>query len=233
MTTPLTTLPHDPLLDLDPWVGQRQASFRFALTDGVSGLNLGDIHPIFGASLSHDTTRTIKRQLSLQLGAADTAAVNPLRDRVNAFMVFPGGAEYPLGRYMFTDSSREVFTAGKLSNVSLNDEMFLVDQEIVASINGRNRSVFSIVQEILTGLDVTYDAEPSPFVSAESWGIGSSRGQILEALAVSGDWFSPWFGNDTQLHLIRSFDPFTRVPDFDFDAGNQVMREGSSKLTTC
>jgi hypothetical protein len=221
----LTTFGHDPLLDLEPWVGQRQASFRFNLVDGVTGENLGEIHPIRSATLTHDTTRTIKRQLNLQLGVADTAAVNPLRDRVLPYMTFPSGAEYPLGRYMFTDASRELWTSGRLGSMALNDEMFLVDQQIEAGIDGIGKSLTGVVTETLTGLPVVLDMEPSPFTSAEAWAIGANRGSILESVAVSGDYFSPWFGNDGKLHMIRTFDPATRYPDFDWDVGNQVIRD--------
>lgn len=221
----LTTFGHDPLLDLDPWVGQRQASFRFNLVDGVTGENLGEIHPIRSASLTHDTTRTIKRQLSLELGVTDTAAVNPLRDRVLVYMTFPNGTEYPLGRYMFTDASRELWTSGRLGSMALNDEMFLVDQQIELGIDGVGKSLTSIVSEVLAGLPVILDMEPSPFTSTEAWPIGANRGSILESVSVSGDYFSPWFGNDGKLHIIRTFDPAVKYPDFDWDTGNQVMRE--------
>lgn len=229
----LTTLPHDPLLDLDPWVGQRQCTFRFDLSNGLTGEKLGQITPLLGASLTHDTTRTIKRQLNLSLGVADTAAINAITDRVSVFMVFPNGQEYPLGIYMFTDTSRQVFasapsgihTAGGLANVTLNDEMFLVDQEITIGIDGTGFGVSVVIQNVLNGLPISYTLAASPFISAESWGLGTNRGQILESLSVSGDYFSPWFGNDGQMHFIRTFFPSQQVPAFNFDAGNKVIRE--------
>lgn len=221
----LTMFENDPLLDLAPWVGQRQATFRFALSNSVTHEELGNVTPLRGAQLTHDTTRTIKRQLSLALGAADTAAINPLTDRITVFMVFPSGVEYPLGRYMFTDTSKAVFTTGKLGNVVLNDEMFLVDQQITTGINGVGSPVTSVVETTVKNLGVSLEMESSPYTSMESWGIGVGRGQILESLSVSGDFFSPWFSNDTKLHFIRTFDPAVRIPDFDFDSNNKVIRE--------
>jgi hypothetical protein len=220
----LTTIPLDPLLDLDPWVGQRSASFRFALVNGVTGLHLGDITPIRAALLTHDTSRTIKRQLDLPLGVADTAAINGITDRVDVYMVFPGGVEYPLGRYMFTDFTTQVFTSGRLGRAALTDEMFLVDQQITAGINGVGLNVANVIVNTLSGLPVNLTIEASPFTSSESWGIGTSRGSILEATSISGDWFSPWFGNDGDLHFIRTFDPADKVADLDFDSGNKVLR---------
>lgn len=221
----LTNFPHDELLDLDPWVGQRQATYRFHLLDGVTGENKGDITPLRSAKLTHDTSRTIKRQLTMDLGVFDTSLINTIRDRVLVFMTFPNGSEYPLGRYMFTDSSRQVFTSGRLSNVVLNDEMFLVDQQITAGINGGGKSVSAIILAIMSTLPVSVLLEASNYLSQESYNIGTGRGQILEALALVGDYFSPWLDNNGVMRFIRSFDPATKVPDFDFDSSNKVMRE--------
>lgn len=220
----LTTLDHDPILDLDPWVGQRQASFRFELINGVTGVRLGDLTPLRSATLSHDTTRTIKRQLSIDLGVADTAAVNPITDRILVFMVFPSGAEYPLGRYMFTDASAMVTTSGRLGSMVLNDEMFLVDQEITEGILGTGFSIVNLITQTLEGLPITYSIENTVFSSVENWGIGSSRGQVLESLAVTGDYFSPWFDNNGVLKFIRTFSPAESLPDFDWDNSNKVIR---------
>jgi hypothetical protein len=222
----LTNYAHDPLLDLDPWVGQRSASYRFALTNAVTGEHLGDIHPMRTARLLHDTTRMVKRTLSLDLGVADQAAVNPISDRVSVYMVFPNGTEYPLGRYMFTDNTRQRFTSGDLGTPNLNDEMFLVDQQITAGIDGFGLGVSQVIQDTLVNLPIIYQLEPTAFQCAEAWGIGQHRGSILEALAVSGDYFSPWFDNNGILQFIRTFNPADRIPDFDFDTGNQVMRSG-------
>jgi len=166
----------------------------------------------------------IKRRLNMPLGVTDTAAVNSITDRINLFMTFPGGVEYPLGTYMWANDTRQVFTSGKLAQPALTDEMLLVDQQITKGINGVGQNVSTVVQNTLTGLPVIFDMEPSPFTSAEAWGIGANRGSILESLSVSGDWFSPWFGNDSKMHFIRTFDPADRMPDLDFDNGNKVMR---------
>lgn len=226
----LTTFPHDPLLDLEPWVGQRQATYRFDLINGVTEEKLGTITPIRTASLSHDTGRTIKRQLSLDLGVADSAAVNPVTDRVLPYMVFPNGAEYPLGRYMWTDHSDLVTTAGRLETSVLNDEMFLVDQELEEPISSDGATADDLIQSVLNELPIQYSVETSPFIVSGSWGTGSNRGQVLEAISVQGDYFSPWFDNNGFMRFIRTFDPATRLPDMDWDEHNKVIR--SSILET-
>lgn len=224
-TGTLTTIPLDPQLDLVPWVGQRSTTFRFARSNGVTGELFDDLHPIRGgASLSHDTTRTIKRQLSLSLGTADTAVIEPLTDRINVYMVMADGTEYPLGRYMFTDDRRQVFTSGELGNIVLNDEMFLVDQQLQTGLNGVDKTVLDTIYEALAGLPVTVKAEPSPFTSMQAWTAGTGMGQAMEALALTGDYFSPWFDNTGDMRFIRSFNPSTSIPDFNFDYGSKVIR---------
>jgi hypothetical protein len=220
----LTNYDHDPLLDLDPWVGQRQATYRFALTNAVTGEILGDIHPIKSATLSHDSSRTTSRTLSMKLGVADQAAVNTVQDRVSVYMTFPDGTEYPLGRYMWTDNTRQEFTSGDLGSPVLNDEMFLVDQAITTGINGVGKALYKVIQLTLEGLPITYTVQWSGDISTEAWGIGQYRGSILQSLAITGDYFNPWFDNTGVLRFIRTFNPSNEIPDFDWDEGNQVMR---------
>jgi len=228
----LTTQPVVKSFDLDECVGQRQATYRFELTDGVTGMRLGDIHPIRAASLTHDTSRTIKRQLGLGLTATDTAAINTLTERISPFMVVPGATnpdhvsgDWPLGRYMFVDESLQMYTSGDLGSEQLFDEMFLVDQEITRGLNVRGLSVAQAVIVTLDGLPVELDAEPSPYTTAEAWGIGAHRGQILEALSLSGDYWSPWFDNVGRLRFRRTFDPAASVPDLDFDLWPRVFAD--------
>lgn len=221
----LTTIPRDPLLDLDPWVGQRQASFRFRVVEAATHKVLGEITPLRTANMSHNTGQTIKRTLQLELGKVDTAAIDPVTDRISVFMVFPNGAEYPLGRFIFSDSNLKQFTSGFLGSYSLSDEMFLVDQEIRTAINGVGVGIPDVITQVVAGLPVTLHIENSPFLARESWGIGTTRGQILEALSVTGDYLSPWFDNNGILRFIRSFNPADRICDLDFDDGNKVLRE--------
>lgn len=245
----LTNFDFDPLLDLAPWVGQRQCTYRFRRINAVTGRDMGDITPVrSGARLSHDTSRLVKRQLVLSLGVADTAAVNPIQDRILPFMVFPNGQEYPLGRFCFTQQSEQVFTSGNLSNIVLNDEMAIVNQQITSSIDAaslaltaspgapqdigssaigianRGSAISRVVAILLAEFDIQAEVEPSPFVVNQAWGPGTTRGQIIENLALAGDYFSPWLDNNGIMQFIRAFNPAKAIPDFDWDAGKQVMR---------
>lgn len=237
--TSLVTSPHSSLLDLDPWVGQRAATFRFDLVDGPTNMRLGEIHPITDQppTLSHDVTRTITRQLSpLLLGVSETRDIDPIRHRVLPIMVLSNGEEWPLGRYMFTDYTQVRFTSGSMSTSTLVDEMFIVDQKTEVAFTSKQtifgqglffiESVDVEIKRLLEELPVTVRAEPTSFSSVGAWQQGTNRGQIVSSLALDGDYFAPWFDNTGELRLIRSFDPANKVPDFDWDSTGQVLRDG-------
>jgi hypothetical protein len=214
------------LLDLDAGIGQRQSTFTFTLIDGVTKGPIATLHPIRTGSLRHDTGLTIKRTLSLTLGVADSALVDPVNNRIDLAMKLQDGSLYPLGRYVFTSASRQQFSSGNINSVNLVDEMFIVDQQIDTAIGGNFQPVPTVIQQVLQGLNVTHTMEGTPFQSSQAWAAGASRGQILGALALAGDYFSPWFDNEGILRFIRSFDPANQPPTFDFDAGNSVTQDG-------
>ncbi len=230
---PLVTDTRSPFLDIAAGVGQMRYTFRFALSDGVTGENLGDLTPIREASLRHDTAMTTKRELTFPLSAADTAAINTLTERVDVFMVIPAApcpdtthGDWPLGRYMWVDEGRRVTTRGKLGTERLTDEMFLIDQQIRTGISAVGLGVPQAILKVVSGLPITkIGIEPCEFVSAEAWGIGAGRGQILESLATSGDYWSPWLDNTGTLRFRRTFDPAKAVVDIDLDAGYQIFRD--------
>jgi hypothetical protein len=226
-------------LDLIDGIGQRSSSFTFELINGVTGAHKRFLTPYSTSppSLSHDTTRTIKRQISnFNLGKEDTAAIVPATDRVLLAMIV-GGKSYPLGGYVFTDFSRRVYSSGKLSNAILMDEMLIVDQELehgfspqlITNFNGSVSSVSLVenaLRTVLQDLPITTSIAPSPFYTIGSWTIGTNRGSVVESLSVDGDYFSPWFSNERVMTFIRAFDPATATPDFDLDAGNSVFGDG-------
>ena len=182
----LTTQPMVPALDLEDFIGVRTATYRFRLFNGITNQDLGDITPyIQGARLSHDVTRTVKRDLSFNLGVEDTDSINPLTDRVEVFMLI-GGLEYPLGRYMFTDDLESLSTGGNQASVQMVDEMFIVDQPLVTSFSNKilngtaSESVQSAILRLLTPLPfLVLDLEASDQNASLTAFAGSRRGQVL------------------------------------------------------
>lgn len=220
-----TLFTEDPLLELVSGIGQQVTSFRFDLLDGVTGQPLAELNPIRSASLSHNTSQTTKRRLTLPLGVRDTALIDPINNRVDVTMLLSDGTEHSLGRYVFMDFPKQQFTSGELSVGQLTDEMIIVDQQAGDSVDGYNTQPEQVINTVLAPFTFPIFLDASPFYLSQSWGPSAYRGQILEAVALTGDYFSPWFGNDRAFHMIRAFDPATAVPRFNFDVGNQVLRE--------
>jgi hypothetical protein len=224
-------------LDLDRSVGQRQATWRFDLVNGVTGMLLGQLHPIIDpAVISHDTTRTIKRQLSVSFGVADSAAIDPIQDRLLVSMVIDG-ASWPQGRYMFTAETSALSTGGTRVAGTLLDEMFLVDQQISTGFPAEaSITVQQAVIELVSGLPlVDVVVAQSPYQAVGSWAPGTTRGQILAALATQGDYQTPWIDSDGAFRMIRMVDAVSAEPTLDFDRGNRVIRDSpavTSDLTT-
>lgn len=224
--------------DLPAGRGQRSCTFAFDLIDAASNQLLGNLQPIQDQIpvLGHDTSRTIMRQVTLGLDAVDTAAIDTIKDRVRIRLVLPDGRIFPLGRYMFTDNTRAPYTANqRQSSVVLMDEMFMVDQprsvgfpDISTQVNNdfAVRDAGQLTQRLLDDFPtVGRLIDGSPYNVPNTWGLGTSSGQVLADLAAFGDYFPAWFGNDEKLHMIRSFDPANRVPSFDWDTYKHVYAE--------
>lgn len=233
-----TNFPEDPLLDMLSYVGQRSCTFKFMLYDFTTGRILRELKPYRESvpTLSHDTSRTIPRQVSnLFFNADDTAALNTVGGRLQIFMIFEGREPYPLGTYLFVDQARIVSTGGLESTVTAVDSMFIVDQELEKAYSAGTydldgnivafKDCEQAAAELLAGLPINFSTEHSPFYTIGVWSAGTNRGSALGDVATDGDYFPPWFDHDNVMRFIRSFDPFAKIPDFDLDTGFRVNRD--------
>lgn len=231
-TVPYTTKDRDRFLDLERGIGVRTWSFEFLHYNGVTGQNYGDLNPyISGAQLQHDTSRTIKRQVSLELDVADTEAINPLTDRIAINMIVRNNTRFPLGKYMFTDNLQRVSTGGNQASVQLLDEMFIVDQQISTAFTASQVNCTNAIVKLLQGIDIPFDIESSPFLADNASSIGTQRGQILETLATQGDYQTPWLDNHGTLRMIRTIDPATAPASIDFDTEKRIIADTITRTT--
>jgi hypothetical protein len=264
---PIVNIDNDPLFDFTTR-GQRSATFRFALED-LTGEQLGAIHPVRNSvpTLSHDTSRSVKRTLTLNFEPATAAIFDPIRHRIRVFMVLEDGREFPLGRYMAANTSEIPTTAGNFASVALVDEMFIVAQPIQTSFSAVTASVSqssdglvygSVYQAIIRllnryllfnpeaewGAEATgttrssvrprgreKNVEGTDHTTTASWQSGAAGTSVLQDLAVSGDYFSPWMANDGTFRMIRAIDPTTIAPQIDFDATATVFRDSITRTS--
>lgn len=213
--------------------GAQECTFRFTLRDAQTDRSLGVLNPYADTVpvLAHDTTRTIKRTLSLRLDTADTAAVNPIKDRVTVELIDCNQTAWPLGRYMFSDYSRALTTRGRRAAPALMDESFIIDQDSEVAFPpgvapGNALSTTYLIEQVLSGFPTIATAvDASPYETANTWAFGTSQFQIVSDLATLGAYFAPWMANDARLHCIRAFDPAAKVPDLDWDRYPHVLAD--------
>lgn len=231
-----TTIAPNVHLDLPAYRGQRVEHFTYQLINGVTNTPIRWLHPDKRQvpALAHNTDQSIKRRLTLTLGVTDTAAINPITDRILPSMIV-GGVTYPLGRYMFTDDTSARSTGGDRGTFTLLDEGFIIDQPLSKAFTAYTSpalktpaNVVFAVTALLTQVNATLlgaSIAPSPYPGGGSWSAGQMRGQILESYATQGDYFPYWMRNDGFFSMIRTIDPALAVADFDFDEGFKVKRD--------
>lgn len=232
LTNTITDQMFGPALGL----GQRVSTFRYQVTDGITGIRLGDVTPLRTTIpvMVHNTQNTIMRTLTgLNFGAADTAAMNPITDRISVFMVMDNvdgtSSEYPVGRYMYSSTNKQILTGGDLAQNSLFDEMFIVDQQLTSSFHALGETVDQAIARLLlplvsSGL-ITYVIDFSGVQAVGAWPAGTSRAKVLSDLCTQGNFFQPWFSNTYEMRIINSFNPALQLPNFDFDNSGVVFRD--------
>lgn len=230
-TVPYVTKPRDQFLDLTRYVGIRSLSYSFLHYNGVTGQTYGDLNPYISAGqLNHDTSRIVKRLLNLSLPVANTAAINPLTDRIALDMVV-NSVPFPLGRYMFTDNLQQVSTGGNEAEVQLVDEMFIVDQQIDTSFSVSGDNVTNAIARLLSGFDLLAEVETSPYGANLSAPIGTQRGQILETLSTQGDYQTPWMDHTGLFRMVRTIDPAAAEASIDFDTDKRIAIDTITRTT--
>ena len=229
--------------DLLPGQSQLNYTFTFVLYDNVTGEFKRTLTPIANTvpQLAHDTTRSIKRQLTLSLGSADIAVINVIRDRVDVALLLTTGVSYSLGSYIFTDETDTLFTSGSLGSLTLMDQEFTLDQPRAvgfppglkndlnagtASATPVSRNCQFLAQLVLQDFpQIQPVLAPTPYDTSNSWSYGTTSLQILTDLALLGDYMSPWIDNDGFFRFLRTFDPAGVLPSFDWDTYPHVYAD--------
>lgn len=223
----LTKLPPNKWLDLPRWRGQRVDHFTFEWLNGITNQTLGWLQPLRDSSppqLSHDTSSSVKRQLSISLGVRDTANIDPITDRIQPWVTIGDDPPWPLGRYMFTDDTESVSSGGNRGTFTLLDEGFAIDQQLSAAFASNSTVDLAIADLVGQVSFIRINVAPTPFTATGTFTAGQTRGQALDAYTTQGDYFPYWMANDGFFRMIRTKDPALEIPDFDLDENPRVNR---------
>lgn len=230
----LTTFPENKWLDLPRWRGQRVDRFRFEWLNGITNQTLGWVEPLRDSQppqLTHDTTQSTKRQLTLSLGVRDTAGIDPVQDRIQPWAIIGSDPPWPLGRYMFADDTDSLSSGGSRGAFTLLDEGFAIDQQLDASYSSTATVDIAVVNLVKQVSFIHFDIEPTNFVATGAFTAGQTRGQALDAYNTQGDYFPYWMANDGFFRMIRTKDPALEVPDFDYDGNPRIIRGSISHVS--
>lgn len=198
------------LLDLE--VRSRREKVQFELVDAV-GRKIGDVHPERKCVISNDATAQIKRKLTgFTLTPSDTAAVNPLTDRVRATWVLDDGSTYPRGVFLFAEASTARLSYGDRLTGTLVDQGLILAQEIDRTVGfDTGTSATTAIRTVLefAGFyNVTVAASTFELGSPVGWPAGQSGttwAKILDDLCAKAGCYPVHF-DDNGTPVVRTID---------------------------
>lgn len=217
----------DQLLTLNP-PRQRADAFRFDLLD-VALQPIGSLQPNRGQAptLTLDTGRTIMRTLTgMFLDVSQTAQVNPLSDRVRAWVILENGSEFPLGVFLFSDDPRKLRSFGSfIDAATLSDQWLILDQQLPEGISfPRNTNLRDALLSVVTAAGIiSLDIESTGQTLKDplSWEIGRRRVEAVQAIAQAAGWVT-YFDNQGTFIARTPPDLATAVPTFTYGPGGVV-----------
>jgi len=229
------------LLTLDG-IGQRAASFRFALLDKQNSLLAPSIDVEAGSapSISNNINRTVKRSMSnFKLPPSVTADVNTLTMRVQPWMRFQDGTEYPCGVFLFGDAVRQLVLSGSVQLADVGEAWWttatMLDQTVTVNQGSRGINFYgpgaSIYDAFVQQLDAAniyeryIDVTDAVFSDWVVWKPNTSRLKVINDLAAMAGFYSLYFDNAgvAQLRKVPAMEAVE--PDFVYAAGLNVYAD--------
>jgi hypothetical protein len=222
-------MPHtNTLLNLEG-ISQRGLGFRFDLLDKDETL-IGEITPFRDAStpvITHDTSRTVMRDMTnLNLSPSDSAAVNPLTERVRPVMVLEDGSEWPFGVFLFADATSAGYSWGNSLNATLVDKGLIIDQPLDHSVsltptNDVRAVIVALIEE--TGVEAIVDTPAVFDGEVMNWPAGTSRAQVITDIGIVIGFMPPWFDHNGVCHVHRTIAPAEMDPVVSYEDGLNIF----------
>jgi hypothetical protein len=209
-------------------IDQRIDSFRFEVLDK----NLTIIGEVgvenSGVTIENNINREIKRQINnLRIPPADGNEINILTDRIRPYMVMQDNSQWPLGVFVFSDSSTIPMTGTVgFSETTLLDQAIELNQPLNRSYAFRpGTNIGTAMERILEASTISqFEVEPGGAVIRGTewvaWPAGTTRLEILNDLAETCGCYSLFFDNTGVARVIE-------VPDL--ASTDATLRYGSTE----
>lgn len=196
----------NPLLDLDPGIGQVACSVRFDICSAASPASLPVIHPPRAdMQIVNNPSAAVKRILrNFEVLPEEADQIDLFRDRVCPKLVLEDGTVWPLGEFLFVTEEFTVATSGRPLRTTLFDQTWLLTLNRVNHFGvqegGDPVSAIAQLAYEVPALDperflIYQDGQVPLLDSPVSWPSGTSRMQMMNELAELAGYFSPYFDN--------------------------------------
>lgn len=216
----------NPLLDLDPGIGEIRAMWRFRVLD--RGLELiGTVKPLAATGISAAVGGSIKRRINgVIFNETDLRDLNLYQDRIQPVYALEDGTEWACGVYLFTDAAKNVGTYTSTMAVTLMDQDYLLDQVTQESFGLPNAgSIVPAVHVLLDQANIVHRIVPESATATVAdpvnWPAGTSRLKIITDLSKLAGWLPPYFDNRGVFVLRQPPDIDRVIPDHTY-APNRV-----------
>lgn len=184
-------------------IGQRQSTFNFYVADRFGNLTGARVYPEMDKppSIDNDSSRTPKRQMSAFTLTADQApTIDLVHDRIVPKMRLEDGSEWPLGLFMFTDSTSAVWSYGQPLTTTLMDQGVILNQAFGGSVSlAAGQQITALMNSLLAALPLAgYVIDPSTNAlgSALTYSSSDTTEKALGDLAVLASMFDTYFDNN-------------------------------------
>lgn len=205
-------IPANPLLDLDPGIGQVASTFRWDIMDDAGGV-LGQIHPEITPvpTMSNDTRSAVYRTVrGVRIRQEEFRHLDPYRDRVRPSMVLQDGTVWPLGIFLISVPSTPEGSIESTTVATLLDRRYQLGQNMPHSYAIPNRgSVYDAMVEVAGFYGLTTGKIEPNFTQVSggpaNWAPDATGTTVMESLAQRCGYFPPHFDHFGDL-VLRSLD---------------------------
>lgn len=218
---------------LNAEVAQRVEGYRYDLLDKHNA-KIGEVYPTRTPSMSNDSSQGVVRRLSnFKLTPTDTAAINVLSDRVQAWMlVGSAGTPYSLGIFLWAQQLVRRMRHGLVGEGALGDQGIILAQPLIAS---RTITAGSLVTDAMRALfdeagvyDVDIDASTATVGSPMTYQGGQpsiTYITVLNDLANMAGFLTPYFLTSGRGRVRLAPDLTTIDPTLTYNAGTRIYNE--------
>ena len=213
-------------------VAQRATSYGFRLLDS-DNQPIGELHPSATntPSITHDTSRFIQRSIeNLLLPPNETRDVNTVSDRIAPYMLLEDGSAWPLGVFLFTETSRPRYSYGsRITGTTVVDQGYVIDHPVEHSVSvAQGEALRTAIIELIQEAGITQLTVESATASAGqpmSWPPGTHRSVIIQDLCIAAGFLPPYFNHDGVCVVQTIFDVEDKQIYVDTDV---TYREGEN-----